>query len=72
MTTLTTKNNPDGTSQGPRVHYNQARMISITECARAQGFPDSFVFPVDKNDPVLSLTEPQKAIGNAVSLPVAE
>lgn len=54
------------------MHYNQARMISVTECARVQGFPDSFVFPVDKNDPLRSITEPQKAIGNAVSSPVAE
>lgn len=30
----------DGASQGPRIHYRDARSISIRECLRLQGVPD--------------------------------
>lgn len=39
------------------------RKLTIRECARVQGFPDSFVFPVSK-------TEAYKQIANSVSVPV--
>lgn len=41
-TTLTNPN-PLG-KQGRVIHPSQNRIVSIRECARSQGFPDSFVF----------------------------
>lgn len=41
------------------------RKLTIRECARIQGFPDSFKFPV-------SITQAYKQLGNAVSVPVVE
>ncbi|XP_001607336.1 DNA (cytosine-5)-methyltransferase 1 [Nasonia vitripennis] len=35
---------PLGT-QGPVLHPTQPRVVSVRECARAQGFPDEFVLP---------------------------
>lgn len=39
------------------------RKLTVRECARVQGFPDSFVFPVSK-------TEAYRQIANSVSVPV--
>jgi DNA (cytosine-5)-methyltransferase 1 len=39
------------------------RKLTIRECARLQGFPDSFKFPVP-------MTQAYKQLGNAVSVPV--
>lgn len=39
------------------------RKLTIRECARLQGFPDSFTFPVSK-------TQAYKQLGNTVSVPV--
>lgn len=44
--------------------YEHWRLLSPRECARLQGFPDSFVLPT-------SLGDGYKAMGNAVSVPVA-
>ncbi|PJC70170.1 MAG: DNA (cytosine-5-)-methyltransferase [Candidatus Tagabacteria bacterium CG_4_8_14_3_um_filter_41_8] len=41
------------------------RRLTIRECARLQGFPDSFKFPV-------SITQAYKQLGNAVTVTVAE
>jgi DNA (cytosine-5)-methyltransferase 1 len=41
------------------------RNLTIRECARLQGFPDSFVFPVPK-------TKAYEQLGNAVTVPVAK
>ena len=41
------------------------RMLTVRECARVQGFPDSFVFPVSNN-------QAYKQLGNAVSVPVVK
>ncbi|KAG0264782.1 hypothetical protein BGZ95_003523, partial [Linnemannia exigua] len=49
------------------IHPNQYRPTTIRERARAQGFPDSFVFPASQ-----SLHEWRKQIGNAVPPPLAE
>jgi len=39
------------------------RKLTVRECARIQGFPDSFKFPV-------TMTQAYKQIGNAVTVPV--
>jgi len=41
------------------------RKLTIRECARIQGFPESFKFPV-------SVTQAYKQLGNAVTVPVTE
>lgn len=48
-----------------QVHYNtlyngSLRRLTVRECARIQGFPDTFVFPV-------SATQAYKQIGNAIA-----
>lgn len=40
MTTLRTTDAIDGVSHGPRIHPHDARIISIREKARLQGFRD--------------------------------
>mgnify|MGYP000373912066 CR=1 FL=1 len=41
------------------------RMLTVRECARLQGFPETFTFPV-------SDTQAYKQVGNAVSVPVVK
>lgn len=43
------------------------RKLSPRECARFQGFPDSYIFP-----PAVSDTQLYKMIGNSVSVPVVQ
>lgn len=50
--------------QGRVLHPNQDRIISIRECARSQGFPDTFLF-------VGTTLHQYKQIGNAVPPPMA-
>ncbi|KAF9551020.1 hypothetical protein EC957_010788 [Mortierella hygrophila] len=49
------------------IHPNQHRVTTIRERARAQGFPDTFIFPADQ-----SPLRWRKQIGNAVPPPLAE
>lgn len=44
---------------------NRIRRLTPRECARLQGFPDNFAFPVSDN-------QAYKQIGNAVSVPVVK
>ncbi len=46
---------------------NKIRKLSVRECLRAQGFPETFEFP--KNMPVNQI---YKMCGNSVSIPVIE
>jgi DNA (cytosine-5)-methyltransferase 1 len=50
--------------QGQVVHPDQARLLSVRECARSQGFKDSFVFEGTVRDK-------HRQIGNAVPPPLA-
>ncbi|KAK3817886.1 MAG: S-adenosyl-L-methionine-dependent methyltransferase [Linnemannia elongata] len=62
--TVTSSADPMGTPG--IVHPNQHRVTTIRERARAQGFPDTFVFPADQ-----SPLKWRKQIGNAVPPPLA-
>lgn len=61
--TSTTDPNPMG-KVGQVFHPNQDRIVSVRECARSQGFPDSFTFwgPVSSK---------HRQVGNAVPPPLA-
>ena len=61
--TTVTSPEPMG-KQGRVLHPNQDRIISIRECARSQGFPDTFLF-------VGTTLHQYKQIGNAVPPPMA-
>lgn len=47
------------------LHPTQRRLLTVRECARAQGFPDWVDFACDTN-----LQEAYKQIGNAVPVPL--
>jgi DNA (cytosine-5)-methyltransferase 1 len=50
--------------QGAVVHPNQNRVLSVRECARSQGFPDTFKFAGVIHDMY-------RQVGNAVPPPLA-
>jgi len=45
-------------------HPEQDRIVSVRECARSQGFPDTFIFHG-------SIHQKHKQVGNAVPPPLA-
>ena len=49
--------------QGQVLHPDQDRVLSVWECARSQGFPDTYKFIGNK-------LEKSKLIGNAVPQPL--
>jgi DNA (cytosine-5)-methyltransferase 1 len=50
--------------QGRIVHPDQHRVVSVRECARSQGFPDSYKF-------FGNIKDKHRQIGNAVPPPMA-
>lgn len=54
--------------QGKVLHPNQLRVLSVRECARVQGFPDSFLFLSDTDN----VANMYKQVGNAVPPPLAK
>ncbi|KAG8903809.1 hypothetical protein FRB99_002700 [Tulasnella sp. 403] len=56
------------TRQGRCLHPTQMRVLSVRECARAQGFPDDMIFCSSDDDPV----DMHRQIGNAVPVALAE
>lgn len=61
----TTVTNPEPMGkQGRVLHPEQTRVVSVRECARSQGFPDTYRF-------YGSLLEKHRQIGNAVPPPMA-
>ncbi|KAG0086593.1 DNA (cytosine-5)-methyltransferase 1 [Podila epicladia] len=54
--------------QGKVLHPNQLRVLSVRECARVQGFPDSFLFLSDTGN----VAAMYKQVGNAVPPPLAK
>ena len=61
--TSTTDPNPMG-KVGQVFHPTQDRIVSVRECARSQGFPDTFVF-------VGPVSSKHRQVGNAVPPPLA-
>ncbi|RDB21087.1 DNA (cytosine-5)-methyltransferase 1A [Hypsizygus marmoreus] len=53
------------------VHPTQKRIVSVRECARAQGFPDHYVFKSEDNTPMKLVENQIRQIGNAVPVPLA-
>ncbi|KAG8962681.1 hypothetical protein FRC03_003900 [Tulasnella sp. 419] len=53
--------------QGRCLHPEQMRLLSVRECARAQGFPDDVVFCAVDDDPISM----HRQIGNAVPMPLS-
>lgn len=53
------------------VHPTQKRVLSIRECARAQGFPDSYVFESVHDNKGKWAQDAIRQIGNAVAIPFA-
>ncbi|KAJ2279034.1 hypothetical protein J3F81_000148 [Coemansia sp. RSA 371] len=65
--TALTEMSPMGKS-GTVLLYDQRRVLSVRECARAQGFPDKFkIYSVKEND----TRDMHRQIGNAVPPPLA-
>ncbi|ORX99839.1 S-adenosyl-L-methionine-dependent methyltransferase [Basidiobolus meristosporus CBS 931.73] len=54
--------------QGTVIHPNQERVLTVRECARAQGFPDDFIFHSFNKQDVKDL---HRQVGNAVPPPLA-
>ncbi|KAI0333620.1 S-adenosyl-L-methionine-dependent methyltransferase [Cubamyces sp. BRFM 1775] len=56
---------------GKVLHPEQKRIVTIRECARAQGFPDHYVFKsINKNANDIA-ADKMRQIGNAVPVPLA-
>ncbi|KAI0647432.1 S-adenosyl-L-methionine-dependent methyltransferase [Trametes meyenii] len=56
---------------GRVIHPNQKRIITIRECARAQGFPDRYKFLSTNKGANDKLADQMRQIGNAVPVPLA-
>ncbi|KAH7923467.1 S-adenosyl-L-methionine-dependent methyltransferase [Leucogyrophana mollusca] len=56
---------------GALLHPSQKRIITVRECARAQGFPDSYEFLSVNDNPRKVVEDQHRQIGNAVPIPLA-
>ncbi|KAI0636601.1 S-adenosyl-L-methionine-dependent methyltransferase [Trametes polyzona] len=56
---------------GKVIHPEQKRILTVRECARAQGFPDSYRFLSDKMKPRQQIADQLRQIGNAVPVPLS-
>ncbi|GAA6009955.1 hypothetical protein JCM11491_000879 [Sporobolomyces phaffii] len=72
VATLRTTLNIDAASHGPRIHYDQARWLSLRELMRIQGLPDSFEMVISDAEPDTALADMIRIIGNGVPVPLAE
>ncbi|GAA5967501.1 hypothetical protein JCM11641_000568 [Rhodosporidiobolus odoratus] len=70
--TLRTRLSLDGASQGPRIHPEQSRPLSVRELMRLMGLVDAIEVNFASNMPDDSLQETFKLIGNGVPVPLAE
>ncbi|GBP47569.1 DNA (cytosine-5)-methyltransferase 1 [Eumeta japonica] len=62
FSTTVTDPEPMG-KQGRVLHPEQARVVSVRECARSQGFPDSYIFAGN-------VLDKHRQVGNAVPPPL--
>lgn len=57
---------------GQVLHPSQKRILTVRECARAQGFPDNYEFvSVNKEKMSKAINDQFRQIGNAVPIPLA-
>ncbi|SNX87885.1 related to Cytosine-specific methyltransferase [Melanopsichium pennsylvanicum] len=56
-------------AQGSVIHPTQRRVLTVRECARAQGFPDWVEFHTEQTD--ITLGSAYRQIGNAVPIPLS-
>ncbi|KAF8559697.1 S-adenosyl-L-methionine-dependent methyltransferase [Imleria badia] len=56
---------------GTVLHPSQKRILSVQECARAQGFPDNYEFLSANDAPTKIVKDQLRQIGNAVPVPLA-
>ncbi|KAH9958326.1 hypothetical protein BC827DRAFT_1090916, partial [Russula dissimulans] len=49
----------------------QRRVLTVRECARAQGFPDNWEFLSDSERPGTIIRDQLRQIGNAVPVPLS-
>ncbi|KAJ8296064.1 DNA (cytosine-5)-methyltransferase 1 [Rhodotorula toruloides] len=71
LSPLRTSLNLDGASHGERIHYNQARGLSLRELLRAQGCPDFYELNFSHATGDESFEEALRVIGNGVPVPLA-
>ncbi|GAA6051059.1 hypothetical protein NBRC10513_000933 [Rhodotorula toruloides] len=71
LSPLRTSFNLDGASHGERIHYNQARGLSLREMLRAQGCPDFYELNFSHATGDESFEEALRVIGNGVPVPLA-
>ena len=64
FSTIVTNIHPDG-KQGRVIHPEEDRLLSVRECARGQGFPDTVLF-------CGSVIDKYRQIGNAVPPPLGQ
>jgi len=65
--TLSAQGGGNGSKTGAYLVGDKVRKLSPRECARVQGFPDSFVIPNGLSD-----SQAWKQFGNSVSVPVLQ
>ncbi|KAF8643762.1 hypothetical protein AX16_008781 [Volvariella volvacea WC 439] len=53
------------------IHPSQKRIFTVRECARAQGFPDNYIFLSADKHPQRTIVNQIRQIGNAVPVPLA-
>ncbi|KII89181.1 hypothetical protein PLICRDRAFT_160365 [Plicaturopsis crispa FD-325 SS-3] len=56
---------------GTLLHPSQKRIVTVRECARAQGFPDHYSFCSVNDNPAKEVEDQHRQIGNAVPVPLA-
>ncbi|BGP23516.1 DNA (cytosine-5-)-methyltransferase [Rhodotorula toruloides] len=71
LSPLRTTSYLDGASHGERIHYNQARGLSLRELLRAQGCPDFYELKFSHDTGDQSFEDALRIIGNGVPVPLA-
>ncbi|KDQ61172.1 hypothetical protein JAAARDRAFT_173758 [Jaapia argillacea MUCL 33604] len=62
---------PNTSPGGVVLHPSQKRVITVRECARAQGFPDTYRFKSVESQAIGVIADQLRQIGNAVPIPLA-
>ncbi|KZT27307.1 S-adenosyl-L-methionine-dependent methyltransferase [Neolentinus lepideus HHB14362 ss-1] len=70
--TALTKVTPTAKPGGKVLHPSQKRIITVRECARAQGFPDDYIFVTEGKTGKAKVEDQTRQIGNAVPVPLGK